>query len=141
MTSEKQPNFTGIWRMNLAKSIMHGDAPAEVVMNIVHDEPTLLQHVMYRRKDGNEDRLTFTYKIGAEVMNALRGMPMLTLARWQETELIIEGVVRTPGKDLRFSDHWSLSDNRATLTMSHPDDDLAGQISVLERVSSADQSA
>ena len=56
--------------------------------------------------------------------------------------MIIEGVVRTPGEnDLRFSDHWSLSDNRATLTMSHPDDDLAGQISVLERVSSADQSA
>ena len=79
MTSEKQPNFTGIWQI-IRKKHHAWRCAAEVVMNIVHDEPTLLQHVMYRRKDGNEDRLTFTYKIGAEVMNALRGC---RCSRWR----------------------------------------------------------
>jgi hypothetical protein len=33
----------------------------------------------------------------------------------------------------RVKDHWSLSDDGRTLTMAHRDDDLAGQVAVLER--------
>jgi hypothetical protein len=33
-----------------------------------------------------------------------------------------------------FRDYWSLSDDGATLTMAHRDDDLAGQTTVLKRL-------
>jgi len=48
-------------------------------------------------------------------------------------ELVIESSMKTPDRTFHFKDHWSLSDAGRTLTMAHPDDDLAGQVSVLEK--------
>src|SRR3954469_15174009 len=36
---------------------------------------------------------------------------------------------------LHFRVYWSLSPDRSVLTIAHPDGDLAGQVSVLERAS------
>jgi hypothetical protein len=38
------------------------------------------------------------------------------------------------GRELHFRDCWSLSPNGQILTMEHRDDDLAGQIAVLQRM-------
>jgi hypothetical protein len=42
-------------------------------------------------------------------------------------------VLKAVERELRFRDHWFLSNDAQTLTMEHRDDDLAGQISVLEK--------
>jgi len=46
--------------------------------------------------------------------------------------------MQTSSREVYFQDHWSLSHDGRTLTMAHRDDDLAGQISVLEKSAQAD---
>jgi hypothetical protein len=47
--------------------------------------------------------------------------------------LVIESAMKVADREVRLRDHWSLSADGQTLTMAHPDDDLAGQTSVLEK--------
>lgn len=46
---------------------------------------------------------------------------------------MIESLMKVSDREYHFKDHWSFSDDGRTLTMAHRDDDLAGQISVLEK--------
>jgi hypothetical protein len=46
---------------------------------------------------------------------------------------VIESWLETPGCQLHFKVHWSLSGDGQTLTMAHRDDDLAGRIVVHDR--------
>ena len=82
--------------------------------------------------------MTFTYETGAETTNSVGEATARTHARWEGMELVIESRMKTPAREAHFKDHWSLSDDGRTLTMAHRDDELAGQISVLEKSSQAD---
>ena len=55
-------------------------------------------------------------------------------ASWQRDELRIESYMRAGDREFQFRDFWSLSADGLTLKMEHRDDDLAGQVSILERV-------
>ncbi len=72
------------------------------------------------------------------VNNSVGAATARTRARWEGMELVIESWMKTSGREVHFKDHWSLSGDGRTLTMAHRDDDLAGQISVLEKSSQAD---
>jgi len=126
-------DFTGLWELNLERSILRGPAPKRIVMEIEHREPRLIQHIHLTNAEGAEKRLTFAYETGVETTNSVGGAPARTSARWEGEELVIESWMATPCRALHFKDHWSLSDNGRTLTMAHRDDDLAGQIAILER--------
>jgi hypothetical protein len=41
--------------------------------------------------------------------------------------------MKAPDREFKFKDYWSLSSDGRMLTMAHRNDDLAGQISVLEK--------
>ena len=41
---------------------------------------------------------------------------------------------RKPAGEMHYKDHSSLSDDGATLTMAHRDDDFAGQTTILHRL-------
>ena len=128
-----RPVFTGVWDLNLERSILRGSAPKRIVMEIEHREPRLVQQIHLTNADGAEKRVTFAYEIGAETTNFVGGAPARTSARWEGEELVIESRVMTPCREVYFKDHWSLSGEGRTLTMAHRDDDLAGQVSILER--------
>jgi hypothetical protein len=64
---------------------------------------------------------------------SFRGNAGETSAHWQRSTLIVESTLTASGRELHFRDHWSLSPDGGVLTMAHPDDELAGQVSVLER--------
>lgn len=139
--TDARPDFTGVWELNLKRSILRGSTPKRIVMQIEHREPRLVQQIHFTRADGVEKRMTFAYETGAETTNSLGGAPARTSARWEGEELVIESRVTTPCREVHFEDHWSVSDDGRTLTMAHRDDDLAGQISVLEKRTPADGSA
>jgi hypothetical protein len=107
-------------------------------MRIEHREPRLIQEIHFTNAGSTEQRMTFTYETDAETTNAVGEATARTHARWEGTELVIESRMKTPGREFHFKDHWSLADDGRTLTMAHRDDDLAGQISVLEKRSQAD---
>jgi hypothetical protein len=139
MTSDgPQHNFTGIWKLNCEKSIMRGAMPKQILMKIEHRERVLIQQILFTDANGTEHRQTFTCQIGAESPNSIGGAALRSCARRQGMELVIESRITLPDRESYFKDHWSLSDDGQTLTMAHRDDDLAGQVSVLEKGSQAD---
>lgn len=132
-TTRPLPDFTGVWEMNFERSVLRGPALQRVVITIEHRASQLNQELVATRADGAQQRMLFTYVIGAETSNTMGGAILRTRARWEGLELVLESRMQLPGREACFKDHWSLSDDGQTLTMAHRDDDLAGQISVLER--------
>jgi hypothetical protein len=83
---------------------------------------------------GQEQTNSFTFfTTGAATPVSFSGNAGETSARWDGTTLIVESRLTISDRVLHFRDHWSLSPDGTVLTMAHPDDDLAGQVSVLER--------
>jgi hypothetical protein len=134
--AQTRPDFSGVWRLNLAKSTLRGPAPKELLVSIEHREPLLSQVILSVADHGEEQQLTFTYDTrGGESTIATPAGDGQSLAHWDGSELVIDSVLRTPNRTFHFSDHWSLSSDGQTLKMAHHDDDLAGQVAVLEKAS------
>lgn len=124
--------------MNIEKSVLRGAAPKQVLIRIEHREPVLVQQILFTSASGVEHLQTFACEVGVEVTNSIGGVPVRSRAQWEGAELVIESWMKTLDRELYFKDHWSVSNDGGTLTMAHRDDDLAGQISVLEKASHAD---
>ncbi|HMF97270.1 MAG TPA: hypothetical protein VKE96_23385 [Vicinamibacterales bacterium] len=136
MNNEPVPDFSGVWQLNLEKSTFRGPSPREILTNIEHREPMLIQTTLIVAADGGEQLWIFTLDTsGSESTNTTTAGEVQSRAHWNGSELVIDSVLRTPGRTFHFSDHWSLSHDRQTLKMAHPDDDLAGQVAILEKAS------
>lgn len=134
LAPQSTPDFSGLWRLNLEKSTFRGQAPKELLVKIQHRDPMLVQTMLVVASDGGERLLTFTYDTaGGESTNAVAGGEGQSCAHWSGSELVIESELKTPDRTFHFKDHWSLSADGHTLRMAHLDDDLAGQIAVLEK--------
>jgi hypothetical protein len=70
---------------------------------------------------------------GDEITNSMRGALVRSRSRWEGAELVIESWMNLGGRESYFRDHWSLSPDGLVLTMEHRNDDLSGQMTVLER--------
>ncbi len=123
--------------MNLERSVLRGPVPKRIVAIIQHREPRLVQQLLVTNANGAEQETTFRFETDAETTNVIGDASVQTQARWEGAELVIESRMKTPGRDVFFKDHWLLSVDGQTLTMAHRDDDLAGQISILEKKSPA----
>src|SRR5262245_4650245 len=130
------PDFSGMWRLILEKSTFRGPAPNEILVAIQHREPILTQTMLVVAADGGEQLWTFTFDTsGGDSTNTTTAGEVQSRAHWNGAELVIDSVLRTRGRTFHFSDHWSLSPDGQTLKMAHPDDDLAGQVAILEKAS------
>jgi len=113
-----------------------GPAPRSVSARIEHAEPNLKAEMRITRMDGTVSRLTFrAVTTGREVSNELQGATMRSQARWVGEELEIESWMTVAGREAHFRDYWSL--RGPMLVMEHRNDDLAGQITFLERAASS----
>jgi hypothetical protein len=127
-------NFSGVWIGNLEKSKLLGPAPKAVLVSINHVDPELIVEMVITKMDDTEDRLLFRgLTTGEEVANSVHGTQLRSRSNWLGTELLIESWMNVGGRQGHFRDYWSLSSDGRTLTMEHRDDDLAGQITLLER--------
>ena len=127
------PDFSGVWEVNFDRSVLRGPAPKRILVIIEHREPRLIQQLFVTNADGTEQRMTFSFGTDAETTNAIGNASAQAFARWEGTDLVIESRMTTSGREAFFRDRWSLSEDGQTLTMAHRDDDLAGQISALEK--------
>jgi hypothetical protein len=131
------PNFSGVWELNLVKSHLKGSIPQRITVRNEHHENAIRQVVRVVSAPGQEQTDSFTFSTTGEATAvSFRGNAGETSARWQGSTLIVESTLTVGGRELHFRDYWSLSRDGAVLTMAHPDDELAGQVSVLERASS-----
>lgn len=128
-------SFAGVWNANLGKSRFLGPSPKAILMKIEHSEVELKQEIVVTKVDGSEDRVIFKYCIGGEQdRNLVNGRLVRGSARWEGDELTIESWMQFGAREMHFCDCWSLSPDKQTLIMEHRNDDLAGQITFLDRV-------
>lgn len=129
-------NLTGIWKANLEKSKLLGPAPQAVTAKIRHSDADLAVAMVITMPDRTEHRLIFGGPTtGEEVLNTVNGQLWRSQIRWIGTELLIESWVDLGQRKCHFRDFWFLSDNGQSLTMEHRDDDLGGQVTLLEKTS------
>jgi hypothetical protein len=135
MSEDMSPDFSGVWRADLEKSRL-GDALLKaIVVKIDHTGPELVVEVVMTKADDTRDHTAFRCQAtGTETTQSMRGAQMRSRTRWVGDELLIESWVTLGGRESHFRDYWSLSPDARTLIMEHRDDDLAGQITLLERV-------
>jgi len=125
-------DFSGIWRLVLARSVMTR-APAAMFVRIEHREPAFTQTILSIAADGARSTAVFTgTTTGTPFANTVNGTEMSGRASWRGEELLIETDFTVGERIFRFRDFWSLA-GHGTLRMEHRDDDLAGQVAVLER--------
>jgi hypothetical protein len=128
-------DLSGVWAADMKKSRLIGAAPRAMQARIDHQEPELAVEMQMTHGDGSEHRLSFhCLTTGEEVANVLGGVPVRSQSHWAGEELVIESWMNAGGRESHFRDYWSVSADGRTLTMEHRDDDLAGQVTVLERV-------
>jgi hypothetical protein len=126
------PNFSGVWQLNVEKSVVRGEAPSKTFMKIDHAKSKIVQRVLVIRRDGTETCVVFNYDTEDETTNSAGAATVRSRAHWEGPELVIESRLKSKDGELHLVDYWSLSIDGKTLTMAHRDDALAGQISVLD---------
>jgi hypothetical protein len=126
-------NFSGVWNANLQKSRFLGASPKAASAKIEQSDLELQAEMVVTKLDGSEDRAVFQCWINGE-QNKLNGRPVRGGARWEGEELVIESWMQLGTREMHFCDYWSLSPDRQTLIMEHRNDDLAGQLAILDRV-------
>jgi len=109
-----------------------------MIAKIDHREPRLAQHVIVLDTSGGRQQLRVEFLTnGEESVNSVGAGQMRTRASWKNEELLIESWLTAGERMSHFRDFWTLSTSGDTLTMEHRDDDLAGQVAVLERAPDA----
>jgi hypothetical protein len=138
MNAAQSPiDFSGVWRLNFARSTIRGQAPKVILMKIEHREPSVVQQIHVTYDNGHEQTLSFAYETtGEETGHFMDNGIATSRAHWEHSELVIESSMKTPEREFHFKDYWSLSSDGRTLTMAHRNDDLDGQISVLDKEAS-----
>lgn len=102
---------------------------------IEHRGPHIRQELTVTKSDGTSELAVMEFSIDGGDELLLNGNPIGGNATWAGEELVVESWLQiSDGRDLHVRDYWSLSEDAATLTMEHRDDDLAGQVTIFDRV-------
>lgn len=127
-------NLSGLWKANLEKTKLLGPAPKSISAKIDYSDPDLSVEMTITMPDGAEHNLVFKGPAtGAQVSNMVNGQEWQSRIGWIGEELLIESWVDLGERKWHFRDFWSVSNDGRSLTMEHRNDDLQGQITVLER--------
>ena len=110
-----KPDFSGEWKMNLAKSNFGALPPPEfITRNVTHAEPSLTI-VEEQRPALGDEKVTRKYVTdGSETTFESAGTAVRTSAAWKENTLLVVSSVDQVG--LTFNDQMSLSADGNTLT-------------------------
>lgn len=129
------PDFSGVWKADLQRSKLLGPPPRAVLAKIKHSGEGLAAEMVITKADGCESSLVFKGRTsGEQIANVVRGVEMRSRLQWVDNELLIESWVNMAGRQGHFLDYWSLSSDGQTLIMEHRGDDLAGQITFLQKI-------
>lgn len=104
-------------------------------MSLVHADPDLRVDMTIISADDATTRMRFGARATNEpIASTVLGSEWVTRSRWVGDELLIESHVSQSGRRMHFCDYWSVSNDGRRLRMEHRDDDLAGQVTILDRI-------
>ncbi len=119
MAADSKPNFSGAWTLMVAKSDF-GSAPAPQSMTtqIDHREPEIKVHSTITSAQGGYSSDYKYVTDGRENSNNVRGSDIKSRVTWEGATLKVAAHAVAGGSQVEFTDHWNLSPDRKTLTMT-----------------------
>jgi hypothetical protein len=115
LLAQAAPNFTGVWKLNLAKSEF-GPAPQpEVLTRTVNHNDPMLQISTYTKGARGEatSELKYTTDGKPAENKGSKGS-----AKWDGNKLVVDSSRDIQGSELKQHDVWSLSPDGKTLTVA-----------------------
>ena len=119
VSAQSKPNFSGTWKLNLAKSDFGVLPPSNSRTDIIdHQDPNLKDTVA---DDGAQGQLNYTLSMttdGKEAINKPGGLDMKSVATWDASKLVVNAKLQFQGTDVGIKTTWALSDDGKMLTES-----------------------
>ncbi len=113
------PNFSGTWKLNVAKSD-YGQMPPpnSMTQTITHEDPKLKVAVKQSREQGDFEWEANYTTDGKECTNEIMGNPMKSVVKWDGDALVIETKGAFGGNEVTMKSRWTLSEDGKTLTVA-----------------------
>jgi|HubBroStandDraft_1064217.scaffolds.fasta_scaffold04430_5 hypothetical protein len=115
-----QPNFSGEWKMNPAKSNFAPlPQPDKLVRKIVqHDSHLKIRTTQFGQQREIVTDLAYTTD-GAECKNVIRGQVFTGNAQWDGDTLLVESKREVQGTEIVQRERWDLSADGRTITIGN----------------------
>jgi hypothetical protein len=117
--AQSQPNFSGTWKVNVAKSEYGMLPPPESRSDVIEQSgETVKDKVSAVNQQGKQD-YTLTFKTdGSETSNKIADREMKITAKWDGPVLVVALKLNMQGQDIDIQQKWTLSGDGATLTQA-----------------------
>jgi hypothetical protein len=119
LAAQSKPNFSGTWKLNVAKSDFGVLPPSNGRTDVIdHKDPNLTDNVSDDAAQGKQEyKLTITTD-GKEAVNTPGGLEMKSVTNWDANNLVFNTKLQFQGSDVAIKTIWALSDDGKTLTES-----------------------
>ena len=117
--AEGQPNFSGTWKLNVAKS-EYGSLPGPDTRSdvIEHSESGVKDKVSASNQQGKQD-YTLTFKTdGSETAQKIMDRDVKVSAKWEGQALAVTTKIAINDMQIDIKANWTLSPDGATLTQA-----------------------
>jgi hypothetical protein len=119
LSAQSKPNFSGTWKLNVAKSDFGVLPPSNGRTDVIdHQDPNLKDTVADDAAQGQQNYTLSMTTDGKEATNTPGGLEMKNVATWSATSLLVNTKLQFQGSDVTIKTIWTLSDDGKTLTES-----------------------
>jgi ABC-type transport system substrate-binding protein len=116
--AQAKPNFTGTWKVNVAKSDFGAmPAPDSRTDKITHEDPDLKLHVAQSGQMGDMTYDAVYTTDGKESTNSINGNVFKSTVKWDGDDLSVDTKGSFNGMDVTIKDRWTLSEDGKTITV------------------------
>ena len=121
--AQGQPNFTGTWALDVAKSDFGPmPGPDSVVMTIDHKDPTLKVNVAQKSQMGDATNDSTYTTDGKENVNKMRSpagdQDVKSTTKWNGKMLATSRTIEAQGMSIGIDETWDLSADGKVLTIN-----------------------
>jgi hypothetical protein len=118
LVGQTPPNFSGEWKMDIAKSDFGRFPAPAAVTRTIHEDGTSLVIQTYQKGKQGEVRSELKYTTdGKECVNHLQGGDAKGTVKFQGASLVIESTRDYQGTEIRSKETWTLSEGGNELTI------------------------
>ena len=119
VVAQQKPDFSGTWKLNLAKSEFGVLPPPESRTEVItHKDPTLADAVTQEGAEGKQQYTANYTTDGKEVVNMIGPREVRATIKWVGNSLAMTAKFQYEGADVVGDNTWTLSADGKTLTMS-----------------------
>jgi hypothetical protein len=116
--AQAKPNFSGTWKVNVAKSEFGAmPAPDNRTDQVTHAEPDLKVHVTQGSQMGDMNYDAAYTTDGKESTNTANGNVFKSTVKWDGDDLSIDTKGSFNGTEFTAKDRWTLAEDGKTMTV------------------------